>query len=187
MLAGPPAAHSSAPLRPVAALPPASQAPIRQAPIRGSEVQLPALLARSIEVTCPPCYNTSSPCAGTDEQLQAPSCDGCAMRKALWIIALAAAACLSINPASAGVYCSIESIGLPQSPQEATYHISELRAIPTPLLEGAPPDPDSLRFKFLQRTAELEVKERNDNLSTQDRIDLGGCYLRLRRFSDAVR
>jgi tetratricopeptide (TPR) repeat protein len=72
-----------------------------------------------------------------------------------------------------------------------SFAVAELRAVPAdPRTSSAssaktPARPGSLRRSYECLAADLEAK--GDDLTTLDRVDLGACYLRLRRYEDARR
>jgi tetratricopeptide (TPR) repeat protein len=107
------------------------------------------------------------------------------MRKILCGILILCASLAGFSSARAGVYLSRETPFLPES--NALGYLGDLRGIPVPTPLSGSSDAGSQWAIYRARTAELEDLERIGALNTLDRIDLGACYIRLRRFGDALR
>jgi hypothetical protein len=108
------------------------------------------------------------------------------MRAHLRLFALLASGLLGGNPARAGVYFASDPPLSPDSAPWVKFVLGELRAVPVQPPDGSQPDPGSLRYRYLERLSVLEASERDGSLSNLDRIDLGACYIRFRRFGDAI-
>jgi hypothetical protein len=87
--------------------------------------------------------------------------------------------------ARAGLYNSQENIP-PIPPEKIKFWVGQLRGIAVER-KGQPEEGGSLRAKFLDEVARLEGLRREGAVSTIDRADLGACYVRLRKPSEAIR
>jgi len=93
-------------------------------------------------------------------------------------------------PARAGVYNTHELFYLPP-PDGIRSWVGELRAVALesdPRVRSArPAQPGTLRYDYLKEAELLEVRARDDTLTTVDRVNLSACSIRMRRFDDAIR
>jgi hypothetical protein len=88
-------------------------------------------------------------------------------------------------PVRAGVYVTVERPGLPPANQ-TKLPLSLLRGTRT--AKGAPPAQSGTpRWFYEHLAAALEAQEKEGTLSTLDRVNLGGCYLYMARYQDAIR
>jgi tetratricopeptide (TPR) repeat protein len=101
----------------------------------------------------------------------------------LGVLGVLLGTCSSVR---AGVYLTKEAAVLPPAdlitPENVRFWVGEVRAAALP----REPKPGSVHFTYLQEMARLEGLRAEDNLSTRDLVDLGGCYIRLGKYDQAV-
>jgi tetratricopeptide (TPR) repeat protein len=101
------------------------------------------------------------------------------------ILAVLAVGLGAALPARAGVYVPAERPTLPPANQ-VKLPLGLLRA--ARVAPGAPPaKPGTPRWFYEHLAAALEAQEKAGELSTLDRVNLGGCYVRMGRYQDAIR
>jgi hypothetical protein len=91
---------------------------------------------------------------------------------------------LGASPARAGLYNSRRVLGPNLPPDRIRFALGELRGL------AQPPKPNTknpLRDDYLRQVASLEERRRAGLLSPVERADLGDCYVRLGRLTDAER
>lgn len=93
-------------------------------------------------------------------------------------------------PVRAGVYNTHEPFFLPSSPADIQRWIFDLREVAIEgdprLRQERPAIAGSLRDWYRQEARSLEARGREGSLDTIDRVNLSACYLRTRRFDEAI-
>jgi tetratricopeptide (TPR) repeat protein len=88
----------------------------------------------------------------------------------------------------AGIYLQGEPLAIPKNPSFAQVRLilSELRALGIPPDAAQQPTEASLRPIYIELNKELENKLNAGNATSEDKIRLGGCFLRLNQNAKAI-
>jgi tetratricopeptide (TPR) repeat protein len=103
------------------------------------------------------------------------------MRRVVTCLAGLAAAWAAAAPARAGVYISWEALPDARDLTAIRSIRLEFQSVANPAGKG------EKRAEYARRAAALEARAGDASFSPIDRADLGGCYVRLGRYADAVR
>jgi len=88
----------------------------------------------------------------------------------------------------AGIYLQGEPLAIPKNASfsQVRLILSELRALGIPADASQQPSEASLRPIYIQLNKELETKLNAGNATSEDKIRLGGCFLRLNQHAKAI-
>lgn len=104
------------------------------------------------------------------------------MRRALIGFVMLAGWLTAVPAASAGVYTEFDAFSLP-SLDKLPFWLQELRGVV--IDPRKPAKPQTMKAAYQEIVATLEAKQARGDLSTLDRINLGGAYLRMGLFNEA--